>query len=69
MVFSGNFLLRKRGMGISDLWIQYILCSYSRQLANRAWVPERYINEEEVPLSAESKNRLLLDSSVQEIMG
>ena len=56
-------------MGISDFRIQYILRSYSRQLANRAWVPRRYIKEEEVTLSAESKERLLLDSTVQEIMG
>ena len=42
-------------MGISDFRIQYILHSYSRQLANRAWVPERYIHEEEVTPSAEGK--------------
>jgi hypothetical protein len=42
-------------MCISNFRIQHILRSYSRQLTNRAWVPERYINEEEVTLSAESK--------------
>ncbi len=55
-------------MSIRNFQVQYILRSYSRQLANRVMVSKRYIDGEEVIISSESKKRLLVENIVQEIM-